>query len=106
RGLLAGTLALLSALPGWTSPRPVPVPPGPRIDRIERYQAGQVLIHFDTEPNATYELQYTVASPRPALPDKEWITLWTAPKLPFPNHYIYPDDRVGGQRFYRLLVLP
>jgi hypothetical protein len=33
-----------------------------------------------------------------------WFNLYTAPNLPFANHYIVPDTMTTRQRYYRLSV--
>jgi hypothetical protein len=77
----------------------------PKIDLIQPFLTNQVLIHFDTEANRTYELQYidelaaTGSSAR-------WSNLFVAPLTEFPNHYVVPDTRTSQQRFYRLRVTP
>ena len=76
---------------------------GPRIDRIEPFLTDLILIHFDTEANRDYQLQYAESA---TAPEASWITLYPAPNLPFPNHYIVPDSRTHAHRFYRLKVTP
>lgn len=75
----------------------------PRIDRIEPFLTDLILIHFDTEANRDYQLQYAESA---TAPEASWITLYPAPNLPFPNHYIVPDSRTHAHRFYRLKVTP
>lgn len=75
----------------------------PRIDRIERFLTDQVTVHFDTEPGWTYMLQYRDVG---GSASSEWRTLFTAPNLPVPNHYIVPDTRTSPARVYRLSVTP
>jgi hypothetical protein len=58
-----------------------------------------VLLHFDTDANKTYTLQATDRLGTNAV----WTNIYSAPNLPFPNHYIVPDLRPGGH-FYRLHV--
>ena len=77
----------------------------PKIDFIETYLTTQVLIHFDTEANRTYELQYTEKLVN-GIPGGTWTNLFTAPSIPFENHYIVVDTRLRPQRFYRLRVFP
>jgi hypothetical protein len=74
----------------------------PRIDRIELFQASQVTVHFDTEANRTYELQFQ----NPGTGNAPWTNLFVAPKIPFPNHYIVVDTRTNRARVYRLKVTP
>ena len=75
----------------------------PRIDRIELFQANEVTVHFDTDANRTYELQFQ--NPTGAA-DAPWTNLFVAPRIPFPNHYIVVDTRTNRARIYRLKVTP
>jgi hypothetical protein len=65
-----------------------------------------VLIHFDTEANRTYELQYTETLTTNGLPGGNWTNLFVAPNTDFPNHYVVPDTGTRPQRFYRLHAMP
>lgn len=84
----------------------------PRIDRIELLFTDLITVHFDTEPNRRYELQFIDAPPHgtntvvatPANP--AWSNLFVAPAVPFPNHYVIADTRTNRHRFYRLRVTP
>ena len=79
----------------------------PRIDRIDPFLSSQVLIHFDTEANLNYELQYTDnMGMSNGIPVGTWTNLYVPPNLPFPNHYVVPDTRTAKQRYYRLSVTP
>jgi hypothetical protein len=76
----------------------------PKISYIERWSVNGtngLLLHFDTDANRTYTLQATDMLGTNAV----WTNLYTAPKLPFANHYIVPDLRPGNH-FYRLHVTP
>src|SRR6267142_4566744 len=76
----------------------------PKISYIERWSVNGtngLLLHFDTDANRTYTLQATDNLVTNAV----WTNLYTAPKLPFTNHYIVPDLRPGNH-FYRLHVTP
>lgn len=85
-----------------------------RIDHIELFQKKSVTIHFDTKPNRTYELQVLTkltcsgkdneSCSKSGVPKGLWVTLFTAPNLPFPNHYVVTDSRDDRSRFYRLKV--
>ncbi len=75
----------------------------PKIDRIELFQTSQVTLHFDTEANRTYELQFRNQSGTNNVP---WTNLFVAPRIPFPNHYIVVDTRTNAARIYRLKVTP
>jgi hypothetical protein len=76
----------------------------PSIYLIELYRTNQVLVHFFTNPNLTYQLQYANAVGTNG--NFIWTTLYTAPNLPFPSHYIIVDTRTDRFRFYRLKVSP
>lgn len=84
----------------------------PRIDRIELLFTDLVTVHFDTEPNRKYELQFIDAVARATngivtpSPNAEWSNLFIAPAVPFPNHYVIADTRTNRHRFYRLRVTP
>jgi hypothetical protein len=76
----------------------------PKISYIERWSVNGtngVLLHFDTDANRTYSLQATDKLGTNAF----WTNLYTAPNLPFTDHYIVPDLRPGNH-FYRLSVRP
>lgn len=79
----------------------------PEIYLIERFLTNQVLLHFDTEPNRTYVLQYadslTMTSTGAVA---RWSNLFTAPSFPFPNHYVIVDTGTAPHRFYRLSATP
>ena len=78
----------------------------PKIEFIERFQTNHVLIHFDTEANRTYELQYTETLTTNGLPGGNWTNLFVAPNTDFPNHYVVVDTGSRPQRFYRLHAIP
>lgn len=96
--ILSGTLLLLCSVIRLTAAPP-------KIDYIEPFLTTQVLIHFDTEANRTYELQYTETLVN-GVPGGTWTNLFTAPNIPFDNHYIIVDTRLRPLRFYRLRVSP
>jgi hypothetical protein len=73
----------------------------PIISYIERYSAGGVLIHFDTDPDRTYLLQYTDSLSR-----TNWSNLYTGHSYPFSEHYVILDQPTNSVRFYRLKVTP
>src|SRR5262245_33585972 len=68
----------------------------PHIDRIEPFLTNQVTIHFETDANRTYQLQFLHSQ------TSAWSNLYVAPKLPFPNHYVVVDTRTNAARLYRL----
>jgi hypothetical protein len=94
----------IAAIAGWSAF--VTAAP-PQIDHIELYPRD-VTIHFYTDPNRKYELQYT---DRPAdltnhTISSSWTNLYVAESLPIPMHYIIPDSRTNRNRFYRLKATP
>lgn len=96
RWFVLGCLWIATGLKGGSSS-------GPKIEFIELFQSNSVLIHFDTEPNATYSLEYNDSVNAGGQP---WSLLYVAPSLPFGNHYIIPDTRAKPRRFYRLRMTP
>lgn len=74
----------------------------PRIEYIEPFLTNRVLIHFDTEANRTYILQYTSS----LNVTSRWSNMFTGFAFPFPNHYIIVDTNAVPRRFYRLSVKP
>ena len=80
----------------------------PVIFKIETFQTNGILVHFDTEPNRQYILQYFNGVPGTNRLGfkQEWSNLYTGFAFPFPNHYIVPDTRTTPQRIYRLAVTP
>jgi hypothetical protein len=88
----------------------------PNIYLIERLSSNQVTVHFNTEANRTYTLQYLDSLSCPTngsgpcsiynVPTGSWSNLWVAPRLPFPDHYVITDYRTNRMRFYRLKVTP
>jgi hypothetical protein len=88
-------------------------PAEPRIDRIELFGTNAVTLHFNTEANKTYSLQFinslSCATTLPfcgsnGVPVDSWSNLFVAPNLPFSNHYVIVDTRTNAHRFYRLKV--
>ena len=78
----------------------------PKIELIEPLVfngTNAVFIHFDTEANFYYDLEYTETITNGA-PGGNWTRLnqQPYPKLPSVNHYIEVDLRTSKQRFYRL----
>jgi hypothetical protein len=88
----------------------------PNIYLIEPFSSNQVTLHFNTDANGTYALQYLDSMSCPTnggiacssynVPNGSWSNLWVAPRLPVPSHYIVPDYRTNRMRFYRLKVTP
>ena len=67
---------------------------------------NRVFIHFDTDANRKYEVQYINSLAGLTNSTGNWSNLYVAPSLPVPDHYIIPDFRTTPQRFYRLRVTP
>lgn len=78
----------------------------PHIELIDLYGTNQVTIHFPTEANRTYMLQFTDDVPGEGATATKWTTLYTPPRLPFSNHYVVADTRTRARRFYRLVATP
>ena len=78
----------------------------PVISKIELFSTNQVLIHFDTEANRTYTLQYTLALKGTNGAASSWSNLYVAPNFPFSDHYVIVDTRTNKARFYRLQASP
>jgi len=78
----------------------------PKISYILPFGANQVTIHFDTDANRTYELQYTDCLGCLTNGGTAWSNLVTFPADSVPNHYVWPDTRTRPSRFYRLRVTP
>lgn len=83
-------------------------PDSPKIDKIELLGFDQVTIHFDTQPDLNYELQYSEDAlwVEPDGPAPTWVSLFLAPAFPFKNHFIIVDSIVRSQRVYRLKITP
>lgn len=80
---------------------PIPVT-APQIEEIALFPGNQVVLHFDTEANRAYTLEYTDSLPGTG----PWQPLYQVPSQPFMSHYVVPDSRTNAQRFYRLLAVP
>ncbi len=86
----------------------------PRIDHLELFSTNQVTIHFNTEANHTYTLQFIDVLPTsPTLTtggngtvSGSWSNLFMAPNIPFADHYVIVDTRARPFRFYRLRITP
>ena len=88
-------------------------PAEPRIERIELFGTNAVTLHFNTEANKTYSLQFvdslSCGTNLPfceitGVPADSWSNLFVAPNFPFSNHYVIVDTRTNAHRFYRLKV--
>lgn len=87
----------------------------PHIDLIERLGTNLVTIHFDTDANRAYTVQYIDPLPcgtngvlcaTNSFPAGGWSNLIRIPAFPFNNHYVIVDSRTNQHRFYRLSVTP
>jgi hypothetical protein len=102
-GLLVGCLMARICLSGAE----------PHIEKIEPFSTNSVLVHFDTEANRDYRLEYTDSllctrsngCPTNMVPT-DWALKFHWPRSPFPNHFIVADIRTNAQRCYRLKVTP
>ena len=97
RWFLLGGAGCLTFLAGGAQPRISYI-------QIPSHLPNYVLIHFDTEPNRDYILQYT--QDFPPSPSSTWSNLYVVPESPQTGHYIYPDPRTQSRRFYRLCATP
>jgi len=78
-------------------------PTGPYF--IARFLTNAVLVHFDTEPNRRYELQFSTNGPAPA--PTAWKKLFAVAPVPFKDHFIvYHELTNGPTGFYRLKITP
>jgi len=78
-------------------------PTGPYF--IDRFLTNAVLVHFDTEPNRRYELQFSTNGPAPA--PTAWKKLFAVAPVPFKDHFIvYHELTNGPTGFYRLKITP
>ena len=80
----------------------------PHIDRIELFGTNLVTIHFETDANRTYALQYLdhVVTGANTAASGTWSNLTVIPATPFNNHFVLVDNRTNQHRFYRLSVTP
>lgn len=80
----------------------------PHIDHVELLGTNLVTIHFDTDANRTYALQYLDHLPAGTngASSGAWSNLTVIPATPFNNHYVLVDNRTNQHRFYRLSVTP
>ena len=80
----------------------------PHIDLFERLGTNQVTIHFFTEANRTYTLQYLdhLVVGINQTSSGAWSNLTVIPATPFNNHFVLVDNRTNQHRFYRLSVTP
>ena len=110
RGGLAPTRCLPWLIAFFTAAGVVALTQEPHIEFVDRLGTNLVTIHFDTEANRAYTLQYIDRVPCPcatnAFPTGGWSNLFSIPAFPFNNHYVIVDSRTNQHRFYRLGVTP
>ncbi len=87
----------------------------PRFHYIRKYGTNQVIIHFYTDANRTYVLQYvdtlschtnSMLCNSNGVPMKNWSNLFTNVVVPFPYDFTVVDATTNKSRFYRLSVTP
>src|SRR5258707_3683946 len=85
------------------------IPAEPRIDRIELFGTNAVTLHFNTEANKTYSLQFIDSllcgtnlafCESSGVPADSWSNLFVSPNFPFSNHYVILGPRTNRDRFY------
>lgn len=103
RPLPSRRLALALALAGACA---VVATEKPTFYLIEPYVLGGFLLHFDTQADRRYDLQYsTNLLSGPGAP--RWTSLYVVDAVPFDNHYIILDPETNNAvRCYRFVVTP
>ena len=101
---------ILLFLPPWFCLSLIAV--DPKINGIEPYSTNQVIVHFDTEARRAYSLEYsdnwclTKQNDSFILGCATWKSIFSAPSIPFANHYVIVDSKTNLHRIYRLRVTP
>jgi len=93
-GFFIGALALTIVVEAALSSNP-------HIDLIERSGTNWVTVHFDTDANRTYTLQYSSG-----VSSGTWSNIYTILSDPLPHHYVVVIPATNGSGFYRLAVTP
>lgn len=75
----------------------------PHIDKIEPFGKHELTIHFETEANRRYQLQYAFALRGT---NTAWTNLFVVDRYPFPNHFVIVDTKTNASRYYRLVATP
>jgi hypothetical protein len=77
----------------------------PKINWIQFNPPNLVLLHFETDANRAYEIQYIDYAPTNGA---TWSVLAPIPLSGSPEHYVWPDFLPPSikQRFYRLQAAP
>jgi len=107
RAAMAAGLAILPALASSAAEPP-------RIDLIEWYPRypDEVSIHFETQANRAYTLQYLDRIATNAILTNTttwgtWSNLYIVDRVPFPQHFVIVDTTTNSRhRFYRLRASP
>jgi len=111
----AGFGALVAAFLVLVAMRGLAQAEEPKIYLIELFSTNQVLLHFNTDANRTYTVQFLDldwSNPKPVAPASrksspaKWTNLTVVPAIPFANHYIIVDTRTTHARIYRLVAEP
>ena len=87
----------------------------PSIHYIKRLGTNQVIIHFFTDANRAYSVQYfdtlschtnSMKCNTSGVPITNWLTLTNFTALPVSFEYLALDKTTNRSRFYRLRVTP
>ncbi len=87
----------------------------PSIHYIKRLGTNQVIIHFFTDANRAYSVQYldtlschtnSMKCNPSGVPMTNWLTLTNFTALPVSFEYLALDKTTNRSRFYRLRVTP
>src|SRR5262249_16675816 len=76
----------------------------PKINGIEPYSTNQVIVHFDTEARRIYSLEYSddwclvKQNDTFLLGCATWKSIFSAPSIPFGNHYVIVDYKTNLHR--------
>ncbi len=77
----------------------------PTFYLIEPFLKRAVLVHFDTEPNRRYDLEFSTNAL--SAPPGTWRSVYTVDALPFDDHFIvYHETTNGPVGFFRLVATP
>lgn len=77
----------------------------PQFYLIEPFNKKAVLLHFDTEANRRYELQFSTNAL--TSPPGTWTNLYVVPAIPFADHFVFYHELTNGPvGFFRLTATP
>lgn len=77
----------------------------PTFYLIEPFLKRAVLVHFDTEANRRYELEFSTNAF--TSPPGTWRSVYTVEPLPFEDHFIvYHETTNGPVGAFRLVATP